>query len=799
MAKAMTSLLTSSMVRDLEDSGLSTKTIENLCIRPASTIELDSCNLRLGTETEVPYVIPYFDIKGVPIAHFRLKMLGYDVVERGFKYKQPKGSTNKLYFPPGFLKLAKTSPFVIFTEGEKKAAAGVQAGYPTIGLGGVDSWRSRTFELDVHSMHHTARGKQTRLTVRLNGGSTNRSVVEMEAGVADGMVDLMDFMRLHNKIAIIIFDSDLEGAPYVKGEVQRAVADLAYFLRAEQGLDALKVRQVALPTNSALKLGLDDYILQHGRGGLEELINASLIEEPNKAYPKRPNFDLWLKKQLSTIKLNRESIEKVAISTVSEMDARGRRLAAPDNRFYYFDSERKVVYPAAYIGPAEKFMPDASFGVYLYKYYGLRSRDVRIKEGILDAFTAEEPITRVVPHRGMRITGDQIDMQLSDSHLLSVSATSIKVADNGEGGTLFLANQVEPLEIVQRDLSTFNTNRKVESYWLHVIKTLRLEPIAGMSLEETQELVACLFHCSPWLNRWRGTQLPLEVACAEAGSGKSSLYALRLLINTGRPELQNVPQDLRDWYASIAESPGIWVGDNVRFTGRDMKQRLSDELCRLITEPDPHVSLRRLYTTADRARIPVNTVFAVTSIYPPFQAADLQQRSVSLRFSAIPEGDRTGNWVENQLGIFGGRTKWMMHLAFVLKDFFVHVEKRWHSGYKSHHRLINFEQCMVLMAEVLGFTHLNEDSMSRMVQAAPGAADDTTMEGLKSFAKESGKGTYAASDIVGWAEAEDDYKQDFVLTNSRKLGHYIKAHEYDIKKYTGIARKVHANRTMYTI
>src|SRR5262249_32700454 len=154
---------------------------------------------------------------------------------------------------------------------------------------------------------------------------------------------------------------------------------------------------------------------------------------------------------------------------------------------------------------------------------------------------------------------------------------------------------------------------------------------------------------SPWINRWRGTQLPLEQAIAEAGSGKSSLYSLRLAVYSGRPDLQNVPNDLRDWYAAVSEAPGIWVGGNVRILNKEMRLRLSDDLCWLITEPHPTVTLRKLYTTSDRAQIPVNTTYAITSIYPTFQSADLQQRSVMLKFKAIPEGQRQSNWVQDKL------------------------------------------------------------------------------------------------------------------------------------------------------
>lgn len=99
--------------------------------------------------------IPYFDMAGRPTKFFRFRYLefGHD---RGFKalvadqlkqlrYGQPKGSVNEIYLPPfiDWLDYAKdvAKPIVI-TEGELKAACATKHGVPTIGLGGVWSFKS---------------------------------------------------------------------------------------------------------------------------------------------------------------------------------------------------------------------------------------------------------------------------------------------------------------------------------------------------------------------------------------------------------------------------------------------------------------------------------------------------------------------------------------------------------------------------------------------------------------------------------------------------------------------------------
>src|SRR5262249_55889670 len=58
------------------------------------------------------------------------------------KYESPVKKPNRAYFPPGTIPtiLTEAAPLVI-TEGEKKALALTQAGYPAIGLVGVFGWQ----------------------------------------------------------------------------------------------------------------------------------------------------------------------------------------------------------------------------------------------------------------------------------------------------------------------------------------------------------------------------------------------------------------------------------------------------------------------------------------------------------------------------------------------------------------------------------------------------------------------------------------------------------------------------------
>ncbi len=157
------------------------------------------------------------------------------------KYETPKGAPNRAYFPPGFCDALEGAGVVVVTEGEKKALAGMQAGFPTIGLVGVWGWQERRKRADTGR----AFGK--------------RRLID----------DLADIEWKRRRV-VIVFDADAGTKP----EVQLAETRLAETLSAA-GAD---VRVVRLPANGDGKVGLDDFLVAHGDAGpakLRELIDAA--------------------------------------------------------------------------------------------------------------------------------------------------------------------------------------------------------------------------------------------------------------------------------------------------------------------------------------------------------------------------------------------------------------------------------------------------------------------------------------------------------------------------------------------
>jgi hypothetical protein len=767
------------IIADVAASGL---TPNDMDIRPISGPELAAANVSSGIREG--YVIPYFDINGQPTAFYRLKLLNHDP-----KYKQPKGTLNHVYYPKTFLstlnKLRRDlngykAPFVIITEGEKKAASAVKHGFPAIGLGGVDSWRNRAMLISREAKITTSGDNYYRIPI------ADRQEIE---DLAEGFKDLIEIVVANRINVIICYDSDTvntSNEPIWKPEVQRAAATLAFELR-HQGLPSACIRQLILPSVGTRKTGLDDYLNAQSGGPqrLQSLIERTL--ELRNVFPRHPQIRHYISKNLEH-RLSRRDRQEISFCVLSELDARGRRLqSTANNAPYYFDEQTYKLMPALFMSRQNEYLYESPFGKFLYQEYGLGGSDNNVLSWLASQFTGEEPIDEVEPRRVNALgvnEPDSVNLQLSDSRFVSVTKDGIRVKPNGSDGILFEQDQVEPVDIQRlEDEIARQLKEPLKPYWLEATYS---SSIMG---DRQKVYAALLCYLSPWLNRWRGLQIPLEIFYGEAGSGKSSLFMLRLSILTGRPILRNIPSDMRDWYAGITSSGGIYVIDNVQFADKALRQRLSDEMCRLITEPDPHVEMRKLYTTNSQAYLPVRTTFGFTAIQQPFLNADLIQRAAI--FHMEKHKNPAGNWVENQLSRHG-REGWLAHHLIVLHKFLDLClnQGAWSADYPTSNRLAHYEHCLRLMAKTLGLEHnwiaeeLNQAVLQQMSEA------DWTLEAIKEFTeimwKVNPNKRYTAHDICEWAQSDEEYSDNQTLVNARRLGRYMQSHKVVIEQTTGL-------------
>lgn len=775
------------MYEDLARSGLSP---EDMMVRLIDSPERAATATPHSTQG---YVIPYFNMFGKSVPFYRVRLFNSTP-----KYKQTKDSANYVYFPKGFKALADSSNYVIIAEGEKKAALACKLGIPCMALSGVDSWRNRTITLpkDTELTQGNKDQVKAKLPAQTDITEENSSTLSL------GLQELIDYVTAHKKQVIICFDSDQDSG--VKPSVQRAAATLGFELRF-RGISFSHIRQIVLPpidptANSAtheVKIGLDDYLQAKGKDAFGELLKACLAKR--SAFPRHPNIRDFLNKKLQKTMISRRDMQAVSIGILSDLDANGIRLTSPqEDQCYYFDFVTRKLLKTTFDSRAEN-VSGTPFGQFLYRRYGLSAADARLIVWLAAQFTGEDPVEEVSPHRviaRLKPSDDSVHYQVSDSQYVTVSSDGMELHDNGERGILFESGQVLPLDtekLVKAFDEMATKGPALPNFWADVLSHVRLR-----DQDRQRKITALLYYMSPWLYRWRGMQLPVEMVIGESGSGKSTLCELRLNIIEGEARLRNAPTDLKDWHASIANTGGLHVTDNVQLVDRNLRQRLSDELCRIVTEPNPHIEQRRYYTNSDLMRIPIRAIFAITAIQQPFQNADLLQRAIILDLDKTSSlnADTPGitydaEWRNNQLSKYGGREGWIAHHLVVLHKFFKLVNEKWNVKYQAKHRLINFEQSMMLMAEVFG-----EDGswipayLSGIVEKGL-SESDWTFEGIQVFSnfmrKHNPKADrITASQIAEWAQSQEDYEECEVLTSARRLGRYLQTHRSMVQTICGL-------------
>jgi energy-coupling factor transporter ATP-binding protein EcfA2 len=760
------------------------------------------------------YVIPYYNIFGKPLTHYRIKLFD----DPDIKYRQPKDSSTFVYFPKSFMAATTIKHqhnvghnVVFITEGEKKATLACKVGLPTAALGGVDSWRNRV----IHMPDDPALTKKGKTTIaKVESGV---EVSESTTSMAIGLQDLIDYALQVQAVVIIVFDSDFVTG--VQPNVQRAAAALAFELR-NRGIAFRNIRQIILPIGDAShadadgKLGFDDFLLMDNGYETFQFLVRQCLEREHGFFPRHPSIVDYIGRRLQKAKLSRKESQQVAMAILSDLDATGQRLKSSDaKQMYYFDSVTKSLMEAAFLQGLNDTGHESPFGGMLYRRYGLSVADQKSLMWLSAQFNGEEPIREVSPERLIARARpaeqpDVVRYQISDGQYITVTANDVEIADNGHNKVLFECGHVKPLDKALL-IKEFRLRLKepVNCWWAECLRDTRI-----VDPDKSLKIHALLYYLSPWLNRWRGMQLPIEMALGESGSGKSTLFSLRLAILTGDSRLRNTPSDLKDWYASISNAGGLHVTDNVQMTDQQLRQKLSDELCRIVTEPNPFIEQRQYYTNVGIVRFPVKTTFAITAIRQPFTNADLMQRSFIMELARPASGGSTMydmDWAEAKLALFGGREAWVAHHLHVLQMFFQKVKEGWDNHYRAKHRLIHLEQSLITMAKVFGWDwEWIPDYMVGIVEQTV-IKGDWAWEGVHAFTTERrdwmernpNMSPYVfAGDIADWAEGQEDYKDCEILKSARKLGRWMQEHKSMLAQTSGmVPAGVYGNKIRYRI
>lgn len=789
---------------DLKKSGLSDATIIRSKIVDDSSGNKDAVRIlrNAGVGHGEGYIIPYvgyIDSRGEAILqtttgpHYRIKLF-----EGNIKYVQRAGTGNHVYIPPTLpLNWATSGTPLIITEGEKKSLKAVQEGFNCIAVGGVWSWKNRTFSMPADQVTRTesvikpqqpSSTSAERITVRVDNYYDAKVI-------GDGVAPEMALIPWDDREVVILFDTDSREVSRIA--VQQAAFELGMYLE-EQGARVVQIKLPLDSTRDGGKIGLDDFLMADA-SNVEWL--RGQIEGHRNSFPSPANARRFVQIQLNSKDVNRHKPNwSAAKAIMAAIDDAGVRYRDTQGFNYYFDNQTLTLHKFTFAEIA-----GSSFGDLLVAKFGLSNASRAVMLNLEGMYTGRG-CEFVTPHKVISHSDTAIYYQLSNSRIAKVEAKEISVVNNGTDGQLFLPVEgdipIDEQQIVGLTPALGGQGKKLfRPRWLKVLETVNLQPIGELDIGDSRKLLTCIMYMSPWLLRWRGTQLPIEIAVAEPNSGKTFLYNLRRGILTGNPSLQGMPNDFRAFVSSVQNASGLWVCDNLGHTNREYWERLNDELARLVTEPSPTIELRQLYTTSNVARIPVQCTFAVTSIRNPLTKPDLVQRSIVFELAAIPMGKRNSNWYTQLLG---ERTEFIAEHLNVLHQFMKLAEEEWEPNYLSSYRLVNFEQSLRLVGKVLGF---DSESMGRIVLALPKLVSsiiedvDVVIQGLGEFGRLRPGSTVQVSEVVTWAMSDmlETYSGNHTLTNVIRLGKYIKSHASDIEMITGIKYERRHNTTWLTI
>lgn len=160
-----------------------------------------------------------------------------EVPDKPLRYLQPPDSVPGVYFPRSVNWaeiLNDTNETIIITEGELKAACACKFGFPTIGLGGVWSWRSNK--------------------------------------LGWGFLPELELIEWVERDVVIVFDSDATTNPGVSSAIAALVNEL--------DRRGAMPRVAELPDVDQLKkTGLDDYLVVEGSERFSEVLEAAECDD----------------------------------------------------------------------------------------------------------------------------------------------------------------------------------------------------------------------------------------------------------------------------------------------------------------------------------------------------------------------------------------------------------------------------------------------------------------------------------------------------------------------------------------
>lgn len=712
--------LPSDMVADLRRSGLADRTV--LTEHIISFVETTPAGTLRG------YTLPYYDVNGMPLGGYQRRRIVPVIKD---KYLAPPNSGAHLYIPkalsdkePNFWKQFDLP--IIICEGEKKALAVTQLGFLGVGISGSSAWRSASVSFTKKEISEMVKAAQAASGEKVNIHFTEQQVGKIKKAVK--VVDELDLIVWDGRDVYIAFDMD---NPLTRRRVQAEALSFAFWLE-EQGAT---VHTIILPTaDDDDKVGIDDYLVSKGMSHRNPQA-ASAVEamqelmDNSNSYPVLENLKTWINQHLASSSQDvRRKQQQVSRAMLAYIDFHGRRYIGRDdagtvNRVYYHHKKGNKDELMMLFATSKdlKDIANLKLGALLNGEFNIQSQDTGVISRFADDFKTLEPYTEVEFYRGMatKVQPDSFYLQIGSTHMVRVTAQSIERLVVGDDGVVFEVGNAstEPLIWERLEAAIVDQEKDFDPsrYWFEIIKKFNFNPMGEIPVDSVRAIFATNAYVSPALWRWRGSFLPNEVLVCEPDSGKSSLYKLRNIIWTGAEHLTAPPEDVRTWKANLANAIGMFCVDNVNQAQGPVQGVIRELISQISTSESAQIRERKLFSTTGEEIITVNSPFAFTSVGMTtlFDKQDFLQRSLPMTLNRYEVRD--SNLVQN---VAEARTEWVAHQLVALRRFFKLVEEKWNPVYQANHRLDNYEQIMLLMAEVLGVSDVIEGCIRNLQSSA---------------------------------------------------------------------------------
>jgi len=313
---------------------------------------------------------------------------------------------------------------------------------------------------------------------------------------------------------------------------------------------------------------------------------------------------------------------------------------------------------------------------------------------------------------------------------------------------------------------------------------------------EDKILLALIMYVWPWLRGWRDLQMPILYFQGEPASGKTSMAELIQLVTTGKTNLQSLPEKYDDFCSILVNYGGALFFDNVGSINNKSAVQIQNLLSRIVTDPNGHITVRRLYRNLEVFKAPVQCCIGFTGIGLPFKQPDFLSRTLVFRFRA--SGRIDDDWVKRQFEKHGGREGWLAHHVVFLQHFFQTYDD--HCKSQGEERLGRFRVKRFLRAlETVAIVFKMDwrwigPYLDHRVKETIRSSDHVIIgiEAFRSFWGYNRK--FKVRDIVDFIETASSeldvgfLSENPILTHSWKLGQYISGHEQILRDGLGLVK-----------